>query len=619
MRWWRLFIDKLTGRSSELQDVGGPRRRRAIRYDYQVELSAKCESWPEFLALFASDVSRGGLFIPTTEKAKPGERVQVELDLPDGSSLALTGTVVNILGELEANATGREPGLGVELHEPIGEARLRFEELLTRAQQEQPAPAEDEAITKTGSVRLSAVHRAVEDGELPEWGASSVEEKRAEEKAKKKGAEPAREADDDAPPVEERKEPAAAESQKRQEVRRPSSRAREPVPTGPIVGIDLGTTYTSIATVRGKKVTVLPRDDGTRSTPSVVAFPERGRIVVGTEARERIATDPGHTVVSPKRLLGRPFQDVEVQTFFSRAPYRMLEGPDGTPTIEMWRERYAIPQLCSFLLDDVRKLAELHLEEPVKRAVVTVPISFDETRLEALRRAGKMVEIDIVAVIDEPSAAALANRFDPHFGGVVGIYEWGGGTFDFSVVDVSAGDFKVLATSGDTWLGGDDFDLVLAEAAANQFWREHRVDLRRQAVEWQRLVFACERAKRNLTDKDSTLIYVPEALRTAEGMVDLKLSVDRATLRRASQGIIRRSLDTCNEALDLLDLAPSDLQVVYLSGGCTYVPAVREAVSAHFKIPVRTGVPPEHAVCLGAAIHAAQLQLRQAATLAARS
>jgi molecular chaperone DnaK len=247
-----------------------------------------------------------------------------------------------------------------------------------------------------------------------------------------------------------------------------------------------------------------------------------------------------------------------------------------------------------------------------------VPISFDDKRLEALRRAGKMVDLDIVAVIDEPSAAALANRFDPEFGGVVGIYEFGGGTFDFSVVDVSTGDFKVLATSGDTWLGGDDFDLVLAEAAANQFWRQHKVDLRKQAVEWQRLVFACERAKRNLTEKEDALIYVPEALRTAGGMVDLKLSIDRDTLMRASQGIIRRSLDTCNEALELLDLAPNDLQVVYLSGGCTYVPSVRKAVAQHFKVPVRTGVPPEHAVCLGAAIHAAQLQLRQAATLSSR-
>jgi len=611
LRWWRVFIDKITGRSGALQDVGGPRRRKATRYECRVSLSAKCDSWPSFVELFARDVSRGGLFIATSEKAKLGEDVAVELHLPDGDQLAITGTVVNRLSKKEAEQSGREPGLGIELHEPTGDDdKRRFISILAQARDSQPIP-EEAAVSKTGSVSLSAVHKAIRDGDIPDMGASDAVLASPEPPEPTEGAEA-------------RAEPAAdgsADDAEEAATSRPQRgrRAVRPAPSGPIVGIDLGTTYTSIATVRGKKVTILTREDGTRSTPSVVAFPEKGRIVVGAEAREHIATDPGHTVVSPKRLLGRPFQDVEVQTFFSRAPYRMFEGPDGTTIIEMWREQYAISQLCSFLLDDMRKLAEEQLGEPVNRAVVTVPISFDETRLESLRRAGQMVEIEIVAVIDEPSAAALANRFDPHFGGVVGIYEFGGGTFDFSVVDVSAGDFKVLATSGDTWLGGDDFDLVLAEAAANQFWREHKVDLRRQAVEWQRLAFACERAKRQLTESESSLIYVPEALRTADGMVDLKLSIDRATLRRASQGIIQRSLETCNEALELLDLAPNDLQVVYLSGGCTYVPSVREAVAAHFKVPVRTGVPPEHAVCLGAAIHAAQLQLKQGSTLASRA
>ena len=210
-----------------------------------------------------------------------------------------------------------------------------------------------------------------------------------------------------------------------------------------------------------------------------------------------------------------------------------------------------------------------------------------------------MAGLDIVAIIDEPSAAALANRFDPTFGGVVGVYDFGGGTFDFSVVDVSAGDFQVLATSGDTWLGGDDFDQVLAEAAANQFWREHKVDLRTQAVEWQRLLFACERAKRTLSTEDQTVISVPNVLRKADGMVSLELGVDRATLTRASAAIVQRTLDTCREALAGLNMEPGDLTTLYLSGGTTNVPSVREALVDFFKVPIRTGVPPEHAVCPG--------------------
>ena len=220
-----------------------------------------------------------------------------------------------------------------------------------------------------------------------------------------------------------------------------------------------------------------------------------------------------------------------------------------------------------------------------------------------------------MAILDEPSAAALANRFDPDFGGVVGVYEFGGGTFDFSVVDVGSGDFRVLATAGDSWLGGDDFDQVLAEAAANQFWREHKVDLRNQAVEWQRLLFACEQAKRELTERADAEISVTEALRTAGGMVDLRLAIDRATFKRASAALIQRSLTTCGEAMAGLGMKPTDLRTVYLSGGTTYVPPVREAVAQFFKVPIRTGVPPEHAVCLGAAIHAAQLQLGRAPTL----
>ena len=371
-----------------------------------------------------------------------------------------------------------------------------------------------------------------------------------------------------------------------------------------------------MAAIVGSKVVILPREDGRKSTPSVLSFPDNETIVVGD--RDQVATDPAHTVVSPKRILGRPFDEPEVERFTGQAPYRTVRGPDGSVLVEMWGEHYAVPQLVSYLLDDARALAEAHLGERVERAVVSVPISFDADRVEYLRRAGRMAGLDIVAVIDEPSAAALANRFDPHFGGIVGVYDFGGGTFDFSVVDVSHGDFRVLATSGDTWLGGDDFDHVLATAAANQFWRKHQVDLRNQAMEWQRLLFACEQAKRQLTTKDRSAISVPEVLRTADGMVDLTLTIDRNTLNRASAPIIQQSLATCDEALELLGMQPSDLSAVYLSGGTTYIPSVREALVEHFQVPIRTGVPPEHAVCLGAAIHAAQMQLSSDSTLESR-
>jgi len=570
MRWWRLVIGKLSGGGAHADDslpeVGGPRRRDAERYSFRVQLSAKCSSWPRFEEMFSGDVSQSGLFIPTDQQAEIGEQVQVHLHLPDGARFDVTGRVAHIAGP-EAPTHG----VGVRLDPLEGEQKDQFDQLLDAARATQPRPE--------SQAEANAVPREVPVSETGSVSVIAVQETEAL---------------------------AAAPS------------VHPHANDGPIVGIDLGTTYTSVAAVVDQRVRILAGLDGERSIPSVVAFPDKTHIVVGREARERVASDPAHTVSSPKRLLGRAFTDREVQTMVGRAPYRTFAGPDGTTVIEVRGQEYAIPQLCGYLFSDIRQRAELRLEREVRRAVCTVPISFDEARIDALRRAASMAQLEIVAVIDEPSSAALANRFDPSFGGVVGVYDFGGGTLDFSIVDVSRGDFRVLATAGDTWLGGDDFDQVLAEAAANQFWRQHKVDLRTQAVEWQRLLFACEHAKRELSAAESSLISVPQVLRTADGMVDLTLRVDRPTLKRASAAIVARTLDVCRQALELVSMKPSQLSCVYLSGGTTHIAAVREELATWFGVPIRTGVPPEHAVCLGAAIHGAQLSLRGATTLTAR-
>ncbi|MEZ4368679.1 MAG: Hsp70 family protein [Kofleriaceae bacterium] len=377
--------------------------------------------------------------------------------------------------------------------------------------------------------------------------------------------------------------------------------------TAPIIGIDLGTTYTSVSVVTGKKVVTLARDDGPRLIPSVIAFPSRDEVIIGEPARARLATDPARTVASPKRVLGRPFDDREVQTYLAQAPWKSTRGPDGTAIIEIWRQPYAVPQLCAFLLREAREIAELRLEQPISQAVISIPVTFDDARIAATTRAAQLAGLEVAATIAEPTAAALANRYVPGFGGIIGIYDFGGGTFDFSLVDVSRATFEVLATAGDTWLGGDDLDQVLADAAANQFWRQHKVDLRKQAVEWQRLRFACEAAKRLLSTEESALIAVPEVMRTATGMVDLELQIDRATLARAAGALIQRSLAVCDSALARAGLRAEQLSAVYLCGGTTHVPAIRDAVGQHFGVPLRVGVAPDQAVSLGAAIHGSLL------------
>jgi molecular chaperone DnaK len=245
----------------------------------------------------------------------------------------------------------------------------------------------------------------------------------------------------------------------------------------------------------------------------------------------------------------------------------------------------------------------------VRHAVISVPVTADDARVDATERAARLAGLELLGVIDEPTAAAMANKYAPGFGGTIGIYDFGGGTFDFSIVDVSQRDFRVCATAGDAWLGGDDLDAVLADAAANQFWRLHKVDLRKQAVEWQRLRFACEAAKRRLSTDETTMISVPQVLRTASGMVDLELQLDRATLARAAAPLIARSLAVCDRALRDAGLTARQLSAVYVCGGTSHVPVVRAAVEAHFGVPLQRGVAPDHAVCLGAAIYASKREL----------
>jgi molecular chaperone DnaK len=363
--------------------------------------------------------------------------------------------------------------------------------------------------------------------------------------------------------------------------------------------------------VHKNKVMVLKRPDGSKSVPSVVGFPAMGRVVVGDPARAMLATDPRHVVGSPKRLLGRRYDDKDVEPYLGQAAYEHRAAPGGAIAVEMWGEEYTLPQLCSFILKDALAQASALLEERVERAVLTVPVSFDEVRIAALHAAADLVGLEVVATVDEPTAAALANRFLPGFGGVVGVYDFGGGTFDFSVVDVTKGDFQVLGTAGDTWLGGDDFDLALADAAANHIWQIHKVDLRRQQVEWQKLLFACETAKRELSTQPQAVITVPEAIRTAAGLIDVTIPIDRAAFERVCEPVIERSLATCSEALELLDLTPQQLSAVYLSGGTTHIPAVRHGLVSRFGVPVLMGVAAEHAVVLGAGVHAAQVSAGQ--------
>jgi len=542
----------------------GPRRRRSDRLVLRTPVTVSGLDGGKPESMEAVDLSRGGAFLAgNSERGRLGQEILVALQPVGARALTLPARVIWSRSRAAARGSDREPGLGVSFDTLGAAQRARLDELLVMAQHCAPeAPGnprlfEETALDTAGS----------------EAGASQRRLARGTEQL--------------------------------------AMRHR-------VIGIDFGTTYTSVAAAVANRVQILPWPDGSRAIPSVVAFAGPGRPVVGAEARARQLRDPRRVVAAAKRLLGRKLDDPELTAYLAQAAFDRSAGPDGNVVVEMWGEPYATPQLCGYLLEAARKNAERVLGHPVDRAVVTVPVSFTAERIQLLRRAAQLARLEIVEVIEEPSAAALASRHTHGFGGVIGVYDFGGGTFDFSVVEASGGDFRVLTTAGDSWLGGDDLDYAAAEAASNLFWRVHGIDLRHRVVEWQHLLVSAEKAKRDLSVVDAATLFVPEVLHTAHGAQDLRIKVTRDRVEPIWAPAIERSMHTCISALALLGMRPSDLSAIYLSGGTSYVPAVRRALAQRFKLPIRIGAPPDHAVCLGAGIHAAHLERRVATLVAAR-
>jgi actin-like ATPase involved in cell morphogenesis len=527
--------------------AAGRRRRRSERLLFRTPATVIGVEKAEH-RMEVVDLSRAGAFIAgEPEVSSPGQPIGVILQPPGAAPLAVRGQVIWSRSTEAAKQTGREPGLGIRF-DSLGEAMdARLAELLAMAEHCAPGAALEQLMSDA--------------------------------------------ADDPA------------------HIRFARGTERISLPHR-IVGIDLGTTYTSVSAAVANRVQILAWPDGSRAIPSVVAFPGPGRPTVGAEARSRQLRDPRHVVASAKRLLGRKLDDPEIGPHLAQAAFDHAAGPDGSVVIEMFGEQYATPQICGYLLDAARINAERALGQAVTRAVVTVPVSFTPERIELLRRAGKLAHLEIVEVIEEPSAAALASRHTPGFGGLIGVYDFGGGTFDFSVVEATGGDFRVLTTSGDSWLGGDDLDYAVAEAAANLFWRVHGIDLRHRVVEWQHLLLSAEKAKRDLSVVDAATLFVPEVLHTEHGPQDHRIKVSRDRVEPIWAPAIDRTINTCISALASIGLRPSNLSAIYLAGGTSYVPAVRRALSHQFKVPIRIGAPPDQAVCLGAGIHAAQLERR---------
>ncbi len=377
---------------------------------------------------------------------------------------------------------------------------------------------------------------------------------------------------------------------------------------GRIIGIDLGTTNSVVAIIEGGDPTVIPSSEGNRLIPSVVAQnPTTGERMVGQVARRQAIVNPENTIFSIKRFMGRKFSDGEVQHGLQFIPYQVSEAPNGDVRVMIGGKEYAPPEISAMILAKIKADAEAFTGESITQAVITVPAYFNDAQRNATKDAGKIAGLDVLRIINEPTASALAYGLDKKVDQTIAVYDLGGGTFDISILDVGDGVFEVKSTNGDTYLGGDDFDQRIIDYIADEFQRDQGIDLRSDRQALQRLKEASEKAKIELSTVTQTEINLPFITADASGPKHLNVTLTRAKLEQITDDLIERSIGPCKQALQDAGLTAGDIDEVILVGGMTRMPAVQEAVRKIFEREPHKGVNPDEVVAIGAAIQAGVL------------
>jgi len=375
-----------------------------------------------------------------------------------------------------------------------------------------------------------------------------------------------------------------------------------------IIGIDLGTTFSVCAVIEGGEPTVIPSSEGGRLFPSVVAVnPKTGERMVGQVAKRQAITNPDNTIFSIKRLMGRKYNDPEVQRARKILPYKIIEKPNGDAWVVMGGQEYSPPEISAMILQKIKTDAEAYLGEPVTQAVITVPAYFNDSQRQATKDAGHIAGLEVLRIINEPTASSLAYGLDKNIDQTIAVYDLGGGTFDISILDLGEGVFEVRSTNGDTFLGGDDFDQRVIDWLCDEFRKEQGIDLRQDRMALQRLKEAAEKAKIELSTVMETEINLPFITADASGPKHLQMRLTRARLEQLTEDLIQRSIGPCRRALEDAKLPLSDMDEVILVGGQTRMPAVQEMVRKLFGKEPHKGVNPDEVVGIGAAIQAGVL------------
>jgi molecular chaperone DnaK len=375
-----------------------------------------------------------------------------------------------------------------------------------------------------------------------------------------------------------------------------------------IIGIDLGTTNSVVAIMEGGEPTVISSSEGGRLFPSVVAInPKTNERIVGQVARRQAIVNPENTIFSIKRFMGRKYSDPHVQKAIDLVPYKVAAAPNGDVRVHMGDKEYSPPEISAMILSKIKADAEAYLGESITQAVITVPAYFNDAQRNATKDAGKIAGLDVLRIINEPTASSLAYGLDREKDETIAIYDLGGGTFDISILDVGEGVFEVRATNGDTYLGGDDFDQRIIDWVADNFHKEEGIDLRSDQQALQRLKEAAEKAKIELSTVLQTEINLPFITADSQGPKHLNTVISRAKLEQLTEDLVERSIGPCKQALEDADLEPSDIDEVILVGGMTRMPAVQDAVRLIFNKDPHKGVNPDEVVAVGACIQAGVL------------
>ena len=377
---------------------------------------------------------------------------------------------------------------------------------------------------------------------------------------------------------------------------------------GKVIGIDLGTTNSCVAIMSGGDPVVIANAEGNRTTPSVVGFTEKGERLVGQIAKRQAITNPENTVYSIKRLIGRKYESKEVREAMKRLPYKVVSAPNSDAHVEIRGKRYSPAEISAMILQKMKQTAEDYLGEPVTEAVITVPAYFDDSQRQATKDAGQIAGLNVLRIINEPTAASLAYGLDKKKDERIAVYDLGGGTFDISILEIGDGVFEVKSTNGDTFLGGDDFDLRIMDWLVEEFKKDQGIDLKKDRMALQRLKEAAERAKIELSSSQETEINLPFITADASGPKHLVMKLTRAKLEQLVDDLVQRTIEPCKKALADAGVTAKDVDEVVLVGGMTRMPKVIQLVREFFGKEPHKGVNPDEVVAVGAAIQGGVLK-----------